>query len=280
MAKGSSARPGAAWRPTPAKRVAGRTRHFMPRIRLPSIRVPRLPSYWQRVAISGAFIAALAVAGWWIYNSPLLSIQDVEIEGNSVVSSERARTVADLEGQSIIQADLDGARERLLSLILVKNVEISRNWPNGVTITLTERTPWGLWQLGNTRHVIDEEGVVLDLPAPAAAPLIIQTDASVAALNVGDQVDAGAMAVVTQLVATAQQTLNRSVRSLEFSQAEGLTAFFTSSFGGPDLRVVFGDAQGYDFKIASLFAVLAQAEQQGRVLSRVDLRFGERVAVQ
>ena len=121
---------------------------------------------------------------------------------------------------------------------------------------------------------------MLDLPAPVAPPLIIQTDASVATLTVGDQVDAGAMAVVTQLVATAQQTLNRSVRSLEFSQADGLTAFFTSRFGGPDLRVVFGDAQGYDFKIASLFAVLTQAEQEGRVLSRVDLRFGERVAVQ
>lgn len=247
---------------------------------MPKFRVPRLPSSWPRVALPIAIIAALAVGGWWLYNSPLLSIQDVEIEGNSVVSSELARTVAALEGESIIQADLDAARERLLSLTVVKDVEISRNWPNGVAITLTERTPWGLWQLGNARYVIDEEGVVLDLPAPVAAPLIIQTDASVAALNVGDRVDAGAMAVVTQLVATARQTLNRSVRSLEFSQAEGLTAFFTGRIGGPDLRVVFGDAQGYDFKVASLFAVLQQAEQEGRVLSRVDLRFGERVAVQ
>ncbi|MCH8155626.1 MAG: hypothetical protein IH786_10260 [Proteobacteria bacterium] len=46
------------------------------------------------------------------------------------------------------------------------------------------------------------------------------------------------------------------------------------------MRVVFGDAQGYEFKIASLFAVLQQADQDERVLSRVDLRFGERVAVQ
>ena len=50
--------------------------------------------------------------------------------------------------------------------------------------------------------------------------------------------------------------------------------------GGASLRVVFGDAQDYDFKVAALFAVLQQARNEGRTLSRVDLRFGDRVAVQ
>ncbi len=227
-----------------------------------------------------AIVAALAAGGWWLYNSPLLSIQDVQIEGNVVVSAERARALADLDEQSIFQPELDAARERLLLLPIVKDVQIERDWPNGVKITLTERTAWGLWQLGAAQYVIDDDGVVIDLAAPAGAPLIVQRDASIAALAAGDRVDAGAMAVATQLVATAEQTLGRSVRSLEFSQADGLTAFLQSTLGGPDLRVVFGDGQGYEFKLASLFQVLKLAEEEGRTLSRVDLRFGERVAVQ
>ena len=258
-----------------AKRTAGRTQR-----RMPKVSPPRLPENWRRFALPAAIVAALAVGGWWLYSSPLLSIQDVQIEGNVVVSGEQARAVADLHGRSMFQPELEEARERLLLLPIVKDVQIEHDWPNGVKITLTERTVWGLWQLGAVRYVIDDEGVVLDLAAPAGAPLIVQRDASIATLAVGDRVDAGAMAVATQLVATAGQTLGRSVRSLEFSQAEGLTAFLESTIGGPDLRVVFGDGQGYDFKLASLFQVLKLAEEEGRTLSRVDLRFGERVAVQ
>ncbi len=275
MVRGRAGRPGNNWQPVGVKRVAGRTR-----LNLPKVKAPTLPTNWRRFAIPAAIVAAVAVGGWWLYNSPLLSIQDVKIEGNSVVSSDFARTVAGLNGQGIFEADLDVARARLVALPQVKDVEISRNWPNGVTITLTERTAWGLWQLGSTQYVVDEDGVVLGVSAPAGAPLIVQRDASTVSLTLGDRVDAGAMAVATQLVATAEQTLNRFVSSLEFSQAEGVTAVLKSKTGRPDLRVVFGDAQGYEFKIASLFAVLRQADQEGRVLSRVDLRFGERVAVQ
>ncbi len=275
MARRRAARAGENWQPVGVKRTAGRTQ-----LRMPKVSVPRLPANWRRYALPIVIVTALAVGGWWLYSSPLLTIQDVQIEGNVVVPAEQARTVADLDGRSIFQPELDAARERLLLLPVVKDVQIDRDWPNGVKITLAERTAWGLWQLGTTRYVIDDEGVVVELAAPAGAPLIVQRDASIATLVVGDSVDAGAMAVATQLVATAQQTLGRSVRSLEFSQAEGLTAFLESTFGGPDLRVVFGDGQGYDFKLASLFQVLKLAEEEGRTLSRIDLRFGERVAVQ
>jgi hypothetical protein len=38
--------------------------------------------------------------------------------------------------------------------------------------------------------------------------------------------------------------------------------------------------QRYEYKIAALFAVLQQAQDEGRNPTRVDLRFGDRVAVQ
>ena len=63
--------------------------------------------------------------------------------------------------------------------------------------------------------------------------------------------------------------------SLEFSRASGLTAVLAD-----DLRVTFGDAQGYEFKVAALFPVLQRAEEEGRTPRRVDLRFGDRVAIQ
>ena len=226
-----------------------------------------------------ALVAVGALAGgWWLYNSPLLSVREVNIDGNEVLSAELLREVADMEGESILRTDVAGASERLLALPLVKDVQISREWPASVNITIVERTPWGIWDAGGQRFVVDDEGVVLDLPAAEGAPLILQSDA-VGPLEPGDRVDAGAVAVARELVPTAERTLGRRVVALEFSQASGLTAILSGGPDQPRLRATFGDAQGYAFKIASLYAVLRRADAENRTLASVDLRFGDRVAV-
>ena len=254
------------------RRVAGRRAWRLPR--LPRIRAPALSIRWRRAAV--LVLAALVggVGGWWLYTSPLLSVRGVGVEGNTVLSVEAVREIADLDGQSLVRPDFAGAEERLLALPVVKDVEISRDWPNSVHIAIVERKAWGLWQAGGQRFVIDDEGVVLDLPAPEGAPVIVQTDGPSRLLAAGDRVDAGAVAVARQLVASAERTLGRGVVGLEFSQASGLSAVLSD-----DLRVLFGDGQGYEFKVAALYAVLEQAQAEGKTLRKVDLRFGDRVAV-
>jgi cell division protein FtsQ len=242
----------------------------MPRL---YVRLPRFAAYWRQVAAAVIGASLVGLLGWWLYTSPLLTYGDANVKGNVVLSNDVVREVAGLEGESIINPDLGAAEARLLQQPIVKEAHVSRDWPNGVTVEIVERTPWGVWQVGSDRYVIDEEGVVLNLPAPEGTPLIVQTDASLTP-GEGQRVDIGAVRVASRLVETAQQTLGRPVVGLEFSQARGLTAVLD---GG--LRVTFGDAQGYDFKLASLFAVLQRASDEGRALTSVDLRFGDRVAV-
>ena len=276
MAKRQVVRPGARWQPDmrrQPKRVAGRLRWRRPRLRM-----PRLTDRW-RSGLLFALAATGALAGvWWVYNSPLLSVREVNIDGNNVLSAELLREVADIEGESILRTDVAGASERLLALPLVKDVQIRREWPASVGITIVERTPWGVWDADGQRLVVDDEGVVLDQPAPEGAPLILQSEA-VGALAPGDRVDAGAVAVARELVPTAERTVGRRVVALEFSQKDGLTAILAGGPDQPRLRVTFGDAQGFAFKIASLYAVLRQADAEDRTLVSVDLRFGDRVAV-
>lgn len=268
------ARPGVRRRPaqrfTGWLRPAGRTSRPWLQPRLPA-----LSDRAWRVALLGALAAVLVSAAWWLYQSPLLSLRGVNVKGTQVLSAETVRNVAGLDGQSLINPDFGGARARLEALPMVKEARISRDWPFGATITVVERTPWGVWQAGDRSFVIDNEGVILNQPAPPGAPVIAQL-APAPELAPGRRVDPGAVAVARQLLPTAEQTLGRPVTRLEFSQAEGLTVVLG---GEPALRVVFGDAHGYDFKIAALYAVLKRAEEEGRTLRNVDLRFGDRVAV-
>lgn len=276
MARRRTTRAGDRWQPVsvarPGKRVAGRRQRRWPR--------PRFGAYWRRAFLLALVLASVTAAGVGVYRSPVLSVQGVRVEGTNVLSVEEVRLVADLEGRSLLRPDFAGARQRLLALPMVKDVRISRDLPRDAHVRIVERTPMAVWQIGEERYVIDAEGVVLDMLAPTGIPVIVQTDAAWA-LAPGDRVDRGAVDVVAQLVPTAKQTLDRTVIALEFSQARGLTVVLAGSADERDgLWVTFGDAQGYDFKVAALYAVLQQAEEEGRTLRRVDLRFGDRVAVQ
>lgn len=277
MAERRTTRAGSAWRPdlrrrpVVGSRTAGRTTS---RLRLPAPSV-RLTASRRRLFAAALFMLGLALAGWFLYHSSALTVQDVRVKGATTLDPEVVAAVAGLEGESLFTADLGAARERVEAMPRVKEASVSRDWLRNVRVTVAERQPWGLWQASGRIYVIDDEGVVLDLPSIENAPLIVQTDRLGEPLVAGDRVDAGAVAVANHLALEAERTIGRPVVALEFSQARGLVALLDG-----DLRVAFGDAQGYEFKVATLFAVLQQAAEEGRSLRNVDLRFGDRVAVQ
>jgi len=243
-------------------------------IRVPAIALPKFDARARKISVALITMAAATVGGFWLYDSPVLALHGVRVQGNQVLSADVVRQVADLEGKRLLQPDLAGAEDRLRAFPLIKEAQVTRDWPFGAHVTVIERVPWGVWQIGDQRYVIDEEGVVLTLPEPQNAPAIVQVDASLL-LQPGDRVDASAVAVAKQLFATSEQSIGESVTRLEFSQVTGLTAVLADS-----VRVQFGGLDQYEFKLAALYAVLTRSQEKGESVRAVDLRFGDRVVVQ
>lgn len=222
-----------------------------------------------------ALLAALAAGGWWLLQSPLLRIQEVTVEGTRLVDPEEVAAAAGLRGASILFPDTSGARGRIESESMVKSVSFERDWPRGMRIIVQERRPWGFWEARGQRHVIDEDGVVLDRVLPdEGAPVIRDLDAT-HSLQVGDRVDSDAVALARELVEAAPQRLGLAVTTVEYRDRDGLTVVFKDG-----LRVTFGDGRDFDYKMAALKALLERNRQQGVEVRSVDLRFGERIAFQ
>jgi cell division protein FtsQ len=238
----------------------------------------------RRVAFL-ALLAAMAVGGWWLLQSPLLRIQEVTVEGTRLLDPEEVAAAADLHGASILFPDTGGARQRIESEPMVKSVTFERAWPRGMRIIVRERRPWGFWEVQNRRYVIDEDGVVLERVLPdEGAPVIRQLDAT-DNLEAGDRVDSDAVALARQLVEAAPQRLGLAVTTVEYRDRDGLTAVFSAGGGfasGEEggLRVTFGDGRDFDYKMAALKALLERTQQQGVEVRAVDLRFGERIVFQ
>jgi cell division protein FtsQ len=262
-------------RPRVTTRLPGRQTHS--RAMEPLARRPKKGDMLRR-ARRVAFLtllAAMAVGGWWVLQSPLLRIQEVTVEGTRLLDPEEVAAAANLHGASILFPDTGGARQRIESEPMVKSVTFERAWPRGMRIIVRERRPWGFWEVQNRRYVIDEDGVVLERVLPdEGAPVIRQLDAT-HSLEAGDRVDSDAVALARQLVEAAPQRLGLAVTTVEYRDRDGLTAVFE---GG--LRVTFGDGRDFDYKIAALKALLEQTQQQGVEVRAVDLRFGERIVFQ
>ena len=72
--------------------------------------------------------------------------------------------------------DLDHIRERLLAYGWVKDVAVSRRYPNKILVRITERTPAAVWQNNGELTLIDADGILLapvDREALPDLPLVI-----------------------------------------------------------------------------------------------------------
>jgi cell division protein FtsQ len=108
-------------------------------------------------------------------------VRQVEIDG--ALNQPRLsiyREVLDGGSDSMLLADLDAMRERLVALPWVKDASIARRWPDRLVIRIEERKPAAIWQYKGRLRLIDAEGAVLpapDLAKFAALPLLVGADA-------------------------------------------------------------------------------------------------------
>jgi len=76
-----------------------------------------------------------------------------------------------------LQLDLTAISSRVSALASVRHVDVSRHWPDGVLIQVTERTPVAVVQVGGTFHAMDADGVLFrDYPRPPLGmPRVVST---------------------------------------------------------------------------------------------------------
>ena len=96
--------------------------------------------------------------------SPLFRIAQIDIFGNNLVTSQEILNEAQFSlGASMFTLGAGSAASRVVSLAYVKNVSISRHFPNRVSITISERVPAANIRLGTTTYIlVDTQGVVLE----------------------------------------------------------------------------------------------------------------------
>jgi cell division protein FtsQ len=162
-----------------------------------------------RLVLATLLVLGLAGAGiWLVFWSSLLAAEEVEVTGNSSLSTSEVLEAADVPlGGPLARIDVDRVAARLRVLAPVKSVDVSRAWPHTVRVALVERTPVAVVELGSTYRAIDTDGQLFTdyRERPKSLPLI----------EVSGGADLDAMTEGANVVASLPDDIRRDVEHVE-----------------------------------------------------------------
>ncbi|GAA4814662.1 cell division protein FtsQ/DivIB [Streptomyces ziwulingensis] len=113
------------------------------------------------VVLAALLVAAGGVAGWLLYGSGWFRVERVTASGTRVLTPAQVRAAADVPvGEPLISVDTAAIEARLLAeLPRLDAVAVTRSWPHGIGLKVTERTPVLLVRKDGKYVEVDDDGV-------------------------------------------------------------------------------------------------------------------------
>jgi cell division septal protein FtsQ len=238
-----------------------------------------------RVAVMVVVVGALAYSGRWVYKkafleNPDFELTELQVSTNGVLTHKQVLTMARLrEGMNLLTIDLEAVRERLGNIPQVEKVEVLRQLPDELSITIRERIPIA-WlecpQLG-TRSWSSTEGYMLDrggyvlkctalLPQYRALPVIRAHQ--VERIKSGSRIGVEQVMLSLDLIRKSNDLFfndQLEIRMVELTQPYSIVATYNN-----DAEITFGP-QDMDGQLTDLKLILANTVAHNRQLATANL---------
>jgi cell division protein FtsQ len=116
---------------------------------------------WLRVLVGVVVVGLVGGLVWLVMFSSVLAVKGAEVRGTSFLSEDDVASVAQVpEGVPLARIDLDAIAARVESLPAVRSVDVSRGWPDQVTIDVTERVAVAAVSREGEWEGMDETGML------------------------------------------------------------------------------------------------------------------------
>lgn len=116
---------------------------------------------WRIVLLVLGLLGVVAAGVWLLFFSSVLAVQSVSVEGTDLLTPREVRQAASVPtGEPLLTTDLEGPQRRVAALAPVREVHVSRQWPDSVLVRVEERVAVAVVDLGSRLRGLDDEGVV------------------------------------------------------------------------------------------------------------------------
>jgi cell division protein FtsQ len=122
-----------------------------------------------RRSVALTVVVGLVVVVAAVLWTPLLGVRSVQVSGEQLLTADQVEVAAQVpSGTPMLRLDTDAIKVRVHQLARVATVDVSREWPSTVRISITERDPVGVVVERDGAHLVDRTG--LDYATLAVAP--------------------------------------------------------------------------------------------------------------
>lgn len=233
------------------------------------------------VALGAVAALSLAVRSLLLHNRHFIlqSTETIQVSGNRVVTDSQALACfAPDVGHSIFRVPLAKRQAQLEQIKWVRRATVMRLWPNQLRVTVVERAPVAFVRDGNTVRLVDDDGVLLDLPAAIAQHYSFPVLDGISAAD-PLSIRAARIAMYRQFVHALDAEggrISATLSEVDLSDPEDIRAIFLG--GAQQPLVHFGDTdflaryQAYQTHLAEWLGQYPQ-------LRSVDMRYGRQVVL-
>jgi len=139
---------------------------------------------WRSAFFTLAIIAIVAGVGWALLGSRFLVVRSIHVSGTHLVPQAEVLAAAAIpHGLPLIRVNTAAVAHRVAQIRQIESAHVARAWPDGVTISVRERTPVLAVASGNGYQLIDKFGVPVEQAArtPGGTPRLMMAGGSPAA---------------------------------------------------------------------------------------------------
>jgi cell division protein FtsQ len=229
----------------------------------------------------GAIVVLFAVyrGSSVVAHARVLQIDRIVVGGNERMSkSEVLALLNGLRGESLVWADLDRWRSRLLASPWVRDAALRRSLPSTVEVVVWERQATMLARVDGEMYLVDERGAIIDQFGPQYADLDLPlVDGLLAAPGGRDTVvdEARADLAVRVVVALrARPEIARRLSQIDVSDPHNVTVILS----GDSAVIELGDDQFLP-RLQSYLELASAVRERVPDVDHVDLRFDKRIYV-
>jgi cell division protein FtsQ len=205
-----------------------------------------------------------------LYSSPLFTITNVEVAGAQHISAAVVRALAKVPADAtLIRFPADAVAERVAADPWVASVTVSRVFPSGMRIRITERVPVAVVDAGAAMWLVDGSGMVIAKPSASASGTIpVVRDVPGLDLKPGRRTVSEPLLNALAVLAGIGRPIVAMTTSMSAPTVDGATLVTADR-----VEIVVG--QAVDLGTKAELALRILSEQKGKVVS-IDVRVTDR----
>jgi cell division protein FtsQ len=229
-----------------------------------------------------AIVCVLGLAGLGLSSAvraQMFSINRIVVRGNARLSQGEVLAIVDgLRGGSLLTANLEVYRAKLLDSPWVSDATMRRVLPSTIDLRIVERVPMAVGRLGDQLYLVDPSGLIIDEYGPQYAQFdlpvvdgLVSTPSAATAVVDPERAHLAAHFVDALAAAPA---LRPHVSQIDVSNPHNLVVLLDQD----PARLYVGD-KDFVARLQRYLEMAATLKEQIKDVDYVDLRFEEKIPV-